>query len=226
MIRQFFALSLLTALVWAGCTHAPVLKPDPAAPRAPGSQDVAIAEIRGVRVAVSGNAWKGNPSNLTETFTPVQVTIENHSGRPIRVSYQDFGLKGGSGFTYAAIPPVVAAQGQALVEAPNFYYDRFFLAPHLYRFYPGYPLWPDPFYYDPLLYNRLYGYWPAAMPSKDMLSQALPEGVVQDGGKVTGFVYFEGVTNRESHVDFVLNLVDANNNETLGQVVVPFVVSK
>jgi hypothetical protein len=202
-----------------------VLKPDPAAPRAPGSQDAALAEVRGVRVLVSGAAWKGNPSNLPEIFTPVHVTLENHSGRPIRVSYQDFTLKGGTGFTYAAIPPL-ALQRQAVVERPRFYYDRFLIAPHFSYFYPGYPLWPSPWFYDPLYYDRLYGYWPPPLPSKDMLAEALPEGAVQEGGKVSGFLYFEGVASRESRVEFAMNLVDASSGENVGQVSIPFAVSK
>jgi hypothetical protein len=59
-----------------------------------------------------------------------------------------------------------------------------------------------------------------------MLAEALPEGVVQEGGKVSGFLYFEGVANRESRVEFVMNLVDASNGENFGQVSIPFAVSK
>jgi hypothetical protein len=59
-----------------------------------------------------------------------------------------------------------------------------------------------------------------------MLSQALPEGAIQSGGKIAGFVYFQSVADRESRVTFAMNLVDATNGQSFGQISIPFEVSK
>jgi hypothetical protein len=108
----------------------------------------------------------------------------------------------------------------------GFDHDRFMVAPHFAAFYPGWEAWPYAYPYDPFYYDSLYAYWPEQLPTQDMLSKALPEGAVQDNGKVAGFIYFQGVGNRESSVTFAMNLVDPSNGQSLGQVSIPFAVSK
>ncbi len=253
LIGSFFCSAALA------CSHLPELKPDAGAARAPGNPNLALAEVSGVRVIVSGDAWKGEPRNLAEIFTPVKVTIENQSSRALKVNYQEFALKGASGFAYAAIPPLQAyaptsrapraslkagvayvsyqpegaEKGPAVQQqsppprfAPRIYHDRFFVAPHLSWYYPGWAPWVYPFPYDPLYYDRFYGYWSEPLPTRDMLAEALPAGAVQNGGHVTGFLYFQGVGSRESRVTFQMDLVDASNNQAFGQVSIPFVVNK
>lgn len=247
-------------LVWSGmaaCVHVPVLKPEPGDALAPGKPNIALADVAGVRVSVAGDAWKGDPPNLGELFTPVQVSIENHSGKVVRVSYNDFSLSGGSGFRYSAIPPMsakgqinraaasppnisiepalyapassnagLARQIQLVAWVPRYYHRGFFIAPHYSYYYPGFAPWPYAYPYDPFYYDRLYAYWPERLPTQEMLSEALPEGAVQNDGQVTGFLYFQGVGKRESRVTFQMNLVDTNNGQSFGQVSIPFAVRK
>lgn len=67
---------------------------------------------------------------------------------------------------------------------------------------------------------------PTALPTQDMLAEALPEGVHEDGGRVDGFIYFQNVT-REDQVRFELKLVDASNGTELGTPIsVPFRVGR
>ena len=262
MSRVFVVRSGLVGLVlgsvaMAACATTPVLKPAPGDALAPGKQNVAQADVAGVRVLVAGDAWKGDPGNLGQLFTPVLVTIENHSGKAMRVGYADFTLSGSSGFKYAAVPPLsakgqisqadpsgskvpvqLAAYGPELGTADSservepvawrhrFDHDRFFVAPHFSYYYPGWAAWPYWYPYDPFYYDRLYAYWPEQLPTQDMLSQALPEGVLQDNGKIAGFVYFQAVGNRESSVNFAMNLVDASNGQSFAEVSIPFAVSK
>ncbi len=216
------------ALVLAGCAHTPVLKPDPSVPRAPGNQNVAVADVAGVRVLVAGDAWKGDPSKLPEVFTPVHLTVENHSGKAVRISYSDFTLSGSTGFRYAAIPPLLAkgTVTQIAPVPPRFYADRFFVAEHYWYYYPGLSRWAYPFPYDPWYFDRYYGYWPEPLPTRDMLAEALPEGAIQDRGRVAGFLYFQSVAKRESRVNFEMNLVDASSNQSFGHVTIPFDISK
>jgi len=256
--RSLFGL-VLGSVGIAACATAPVLKPEPGDTLAPGKQNVVQADVAGVRVLVAGNVWKGDPADLGQLFTPVMVTIENNSGKTVRVSYADFNLNGSSGFKYAAIPPI-KAKGQIGQATPSsskvsfqlasyepafgkadlsnrvqlvawggehrFDHDRFMVAPHFSSFYPGWEAWPYSYPYDPFYYNSLYAYWPEKLPTQDMLSKALPEGAVQNNGKVSGFVYFQAVGSRESSVTFAMNLVDATSGQALGQVSIPFAVSK
>src|SRR4051812_29817466 len=94
---------LIATLLLSGCAFEPVLVPDRGARIAAGTQTVAYAESAGVRAWVDGAAWQAQPAGLEEMLTPVAVTLDNHSGRPLRIAYAQFGLQGSSGFRYAAL---------------------------------------------------------------------------------------------------------------------------
>jgi len=55
-----------------------------------------------------------------------------------------------------------------------------------------------------------------------MLSEALREGVVEDGRSVVGVVYFESVTGCESAVELEMTLVDSTDGQTFGRIAIPF----
>jgi hypothetical protein len=235
MIRPTSALLALFAV--AACAHQKVLEPAAGASLVPGHQDIAEASTTGVTVSVTGDSWSGDPQDLGTLFTPVRVTIKNNSGKTLRVSYQDISLAGASGFQYAAIPPIKAKGTLSLNDAPasrtrqpaapslemaGWEHDRFAVAPHYSYMYPGVDMWSGPFGYDSLYYDGYYQRWPEKLPTQDMLSEALPEGVVQNGGSVAGYVYFQSVTGRESAVQFEMTLADPNNGQAFGRIVIPF----
>lgn len=93
------------AILTAGCAMGPELTPAPAANRVVGLEDAAVAEVAGVRTVVRADAWTGVPAALPE-LTPLQTSIENHSGRPLRIQYHQFALVTPSGRRYAALPPI------------------------------------------------------------------------------------------------------------------------
>jgi hypothetical protein len=228
MMRSTAAVLSLIAL--GACAHERVLEPAAGASLAPGRPKVAEVSAAGVTVKVNGDAWKGDPQDLGTLFTPVRVTIENQSGKTLRVSYRDFSLAGARGFHYAAIPPIKARGTLSALEAPaaprlqmaGWEHDRFRIAPHYSYLYPGIAPWAGPFGYDPLYYDRYYARWPEHLPTQDMLSEALPEGAVQDKGSVAGFVYFQSVTGREPSVQFHMTLVDAGDGQPFGSIAIPF----
>jgi hypothetical protein len=55
-----------------------------------------------------------------------------------------------------------------------------------------------------------------------MLRQALPEGTLEEGGSVTGFLYFQDVSEREGRVTLQARLVDARTGEQFGTLSIPF----
>jgi hypothetical protein len=200
--------ALLSVFAFEACAHEKILEPAAGAPFASGRQDVAETAVAGVTVEVAADSWKGDPHNLGSLFTAVRVTLQNDSGKALRVSYRDFKLSGASGSQYAAIAPD-EARG-AVDAAPQYPYRDSALESMSGPV--GYPLIHD-------------GYYEASserLPTQDMLSQALPEGMVQDGGKVTGFIYFPSVTDREAAVEFDMMLLDASDGEAFGRVAIPF----
>ena len=223
-------------LLAAGCIPETQLRPDPSAQRLQGDKDAARAEASGVQLVADGAAWKGMPENLERSLTPVRVTLENRSGRPVRLAYGDFALVSPeSHFRYAAIPPLTLSGASLssgyggsgredflpLGPGPGWGYGPYgryasggrwgrgpFIGPYRDPFYP-YP-------YAAQCEERL--------PTQDMLEQALPEGTLEDGGRVEGFLYFQGVAARESRVVLQARLVDASSGEPLGTLDIPFQV--
>jgi hypothetical protein len=57
-----------------------------------------------------------------------------------------------------------------------------------------------------------------------MVQQALLAGTLEDGGQVSGFVYFPHVIGRESQLTFVAQLPDATTGTTVASVTIPLVV--
>ncbi len=247
--------------IWlgAGCVAEPELLPAPQATLAPGTTDVALANVAGVAIWADGRVWDGDPLSLPQVLTPVRVGLDNHSGHTLRIAYRSFTLVGDSGFHYAALPPfsihgevsevtrasVPAVLASTAAEPANppvarpppprparvvpvhpRYPPRGFHVAYPYRvYYPGFGWWPHPWAWDPLYYGYWYAYWPRPLPSQDMLERALPEGVLDDGGSMSGYLYFQRVT-RESKVRLEVELRDAADNEIVGTAALPFVVSR
>ncbi len=235
---------LASALAFSTCV--PILVPASTAVR---SGPAAFAEVGGVRAWAEGT-WTGFPANLPDYVTPVHVTLENRSGRTVRLAYQDFALRGGTGVRYAALPPfsIPAAVGDAAAPGtvvladyhpakpvtphppprpvhPRIHVHRFFVAPPYAGVYVGFPLWPHLWAWNAAYYAQWRPLWPSALPSDDMLQRALPEGALEDGGVVSGFVYFQHA-GREANVTLELSLHDAQTGDALGTAALPFVVQR
>lgn len=195
--------------------------PAPGARTLPSKARVAQERVAGVDVQVDSSAWKWG--DVEDVLAPVRVTIHDGTARPLRLTYQEFTLGGPSGFRLAALPPYqVAAQSPTPVD-PLWEGDGFLYAPWAVRFYRGGAPWGGPFPYDPDYYDALWGSWPAQLPNQDVLRRALPEGVLQPGGTVSGFLYFQDQP-KGTALTFLGTLVDANSGRILGTVAIPFVV--
>jgi hypothetical protein len=90
----------------AGCIPEARLQPLPEARSLAGDTSAAVAEAHGVRLVADGASWEGYPKNLERRLTPVQVRLENHSGRALRIQYEHFDVEGSTRFHYAAVPPL------------------------------------------------------------------------------------------------------------------------
>ncbi len=221
-MRSLLALTLIAGVAGA-CAARPDIEPAPGAqPAPPGPGKGAMATSNGVTVIARSDAWSGFPERLDEV-TPVQVTIENNSGAPIRLRYEHFALVAPNGRAYAAIPPF-DIRGEE-TEPIDRYVDGFYVAPYLNRYYPGIPIYRG---YYPSAFDYYDRYYPRfleiALPTGDMIQKALPEGVLMPGSRITGFLYFENVDRDVPSVDFTMRLVESVNGDgrTFGTVEIPF----
>lgn len=187
------------------------------------------ASTAGVTMTASTGAWEAIPTNLDGLLTPILVRIENQSDRDLRVDYSNFQVVGASGRSYAALPPFSIDETDVATLAQRYpYYPHtgFGVAPHLARYYSGVLPYGNAYDFNRPYYDRYYPHWRSGgyvdLPTDDMLSRAMPEGVVSPGGALSGFVYFENLKEMEP-VDVRVSLVDAKTGENFGVISIPFV---
>lgn len=223
-------------LLAASCSVEPQLVSDADAERLEATRTAARAQTGGVKVFIEADAWRGRPVALSEVVTPVRISVENSSGRPLRIAYADFTLRGQKQYHALAVlerdetplsmgSMAVVLTGTAEAErpliAPRFGSRGFFIAPFYQRQFPRYEPWPRSLDRDPALSverPRLR----ANLPSRDMVAEGVPEGVVESGGFVSGFVFFDRVEPGEKRVVFDLALTDPDTAERWGDVRIPF----
>ncbi len=227
--RYGVPLALLVAGGVAGCSPTAYLEPAPTAVTLPRRSDADVAKVAGVRIVAIGDAWSAVPPGLAGVITPVKVDIRNESDQPVDVRYEDFKLTA-AGFTSAALPPykITGAVGGpgfgGVPVVPAFAYRRFFIAPAYAPFYDwDFDRWDGPFAFDLGYYSTYYPFWRERMPTRDMRAQAIPEGVLNPGGRLSGFLYFQKVDKKAGPVSLSFDLVNADNGTALGKVELPFV---
>ena len=236
---------LIAAAALTGCGYGIELVPAPSAEVVPDAKAAARAKAGDIDVVVAAQAWHGDPANLEAYVTPMRVRIENHGHRPVKVAYPLFALVTSDGFHHSAMSPFeVSRPGSPSVGptenaapegstsgtppplmSPHYEYHHFRVAPHLHGWYSSIAVWPEPFY-DPLWGPYPYDWyvtWRPALPTREMVEEALPEGVVDPDGTVEGFLYFQRLREDVTEATFTMKLVDAETGEAFGEVRVPFV---
>lgn len=231
-------LAVVMMLVMAGCVPEVQLQPRSDARSLAGDTSAAVAETAGVRLIADGAAWKGHPGDLERRLTPVEIRLENQSGRPLRIRYEFFDLVGESRFRYSALSPLEMQDAQGAEPicvagyAPSYSWGLSWgWRPYwgVWHGSPWYPWWPGPYYdpfYPPPYWPPPYVHCEEPLPTKDMVKRELPEGHLENGGTVAGFLYFQGVADRERQVILQARLVDANTGEGFGELTIPFQVSR
>jgi hypothetical protein len=218
-------LGVAVAVSLVGCASTPELVPAPGAqPAPPGPGKGAIAEVHGVTVIARSDAWSGFPPDL-DRVTPILVTIENNSSVPLRLRYNEFRLEAQeTGETFAAIPPF-DIRGTEVEPITALGYSGFWVAPYYAPFYPGLRPYYGAFPFDHYYYDTYYPTWvDIQLPTGDMIQKALPEGVLDPGGRVTGYLYFHNVKRTAKVVVFTDELVNASTGDAFGTIRIPFEV--
>jgi hypothetical protein len=199
------ALPILLTL--AACAHAPT-RFLPAGPEyaVEGYPAVASAQASGVRVTVHAGDWQGTPSDLEERLTPVEVHVENDSGRVVRVGPEDFGLLAQNGFHYQALDPrevqrlagPYRAAGPVYVGVygaypwPGFWHRR-----HLHPYpYAWWGWWGPP----------AVAYWPP--PPEPPPPPPAPRGTLRSGGDISLLLFFPVPARSLSTAELTARFVD------------------
>lgn len=194
------AVALLT--LPAGCAFS-VLAPAPGAEVAGGRGRGAAVEVDGVRVVARLGAWAGDPPRLTAVL-PVLVTLDNGRDSPIEVRYEDFTLVPERGEPLAAIPPFDIEAAETLpVHGPPPSALGFRVAPYCAPYYPYLRPYDGDFPFHRPYYDDTFPYFRSLpLPTGDMVQKGLPEGVLDPGGRITGFLYFEPLPRKTGAVVF------------------------
>ena len=233
MYRFIVVLIFLTFLY---CATGFKMVPAPEAEKTGALEGAAHVELAGVEILVETEAWYGRPEIL-DKITPLRLTIQNNSGKLLLIRYSEFKISGvNSGKIYAALPPY---EIRGTIEEPwlvlpypfpvdpSIDCDKFSVAPYCSRMYPAFPAYRDTFPIDSLYYSHYYTvYSKIALPTVDMIKRVLPDGVIENDGHVSGFLYFEKVNRDEEQLEFTADLIDAVRGELLGTVKIPFLMVK
>ena len=209
-----------------GCGHG-TLVPASSASVVPNAPTAAYSVAEGVRCSANVGAWNGREDEIPSFLVPVKIRIKNDSGRPIRVLYQDFALTGKKGRSYLPVPvlPMDVDARKAIPKlTPIYAASKFFVAPGFHDVYATLEPWRTPLERDDELYDRLFRRWGDQRPPLDVLRAALPEGVLDDGGVVTGYLFFESPLDKESRVTFEATFGGGDGQTTVASIEIPFKV--
>lgn len=219
----------ITALLLAGtsaCGAHRTLVPAKEARTLSDAPEAAFAVESGVRCSVNGLAWPENGRQLPDSIVPIKVRVRNSGNKPIRVLYEAFVLRGGSGRKYRPVPVVPLNQKALKRQKINLVYasSNFYVARRFRGMYSGLEPWSDRMSRDEALYQRQYLRWGEYRPGRDIMRMALPEGVLAEGGVISGYLFFENPVSREGDVSFEAQFHDANAGKTVAVIEIPFAV--
>jgi hypothetical protein len=177
------------SLLAAACGHAPLLPANPA--QAVAHERSAATDVAGgVRVVIRPEKWEGYRGDLEEYLTPVEVSIENGSGRAIQLHASSFALRTPKGVQYAALSPqdmrYAVGAWRGATFASYSYYGAPGVGPY---FYPWAPTFGPTF----SVWNGTHSWW-GAVPyygyGYGLPSRALVKGTLEPGGKTTVVLLF------------------------------------
>jgi len=201
------------------------LAPASSATVVPNAPTAAYSVAEGVRCSANVGAWSARQSEIPSFVVPVKVRIKNASGRPIRVLYEDFALIGNKGRSYRPVPvlPIDVDERKRIPRLdPIYASSNFFVAPGFRDVYATLPPWNTPLQRDEALHDQLFRQWGKRRPALDVLRVALPEGVLDDGGVVTGYLFFESPLEKENRVTFEASFEGGDGRTTVASIEIPF----
>jgi hypothetical protein len=216
----------LLAVGLLGCSHG-MLVPASTATVVPGAPRAAFAIAGGVRCSADVGQAGEVGGDLPRGVVPVKVRVVNQSGSPVGLLQQNFALVGSSGRVYRPLP-VLPMGGENHQRPPRllpvYASTKFFVAPRLRDAYPTLEPWSAPLNRDEAAYENRRRRWGKDGPSLEVMRMALPEGVLDDGGIISGFLFFESPLDKEDRVAFHADLGSSDGQTSIASIAIPFQV--
>lgn len=218
-MRNRLALAAALPLL-AACATVPPLRPADPAQAVPHDREAAAATADGVRLVVRPASWNG-ATRIDEYLTPVDVEIQNGSGRPLKVNPASFSLLAPNGFRYAAL------SGNAVRQA---------LGPYRGAMVGGYGYVVRPWGWGPYAgwagpWGGWWGYgfgpgaWWAGVPYDSGFvgapSRAFVNGTLDPGGRARILVFFPVPATSLTALEVGVNLADPSG-QLVASLRVPF----
>jgi len=201
-------------LLLVGCAHGDASVPvaGTATMQSPGP--VAAGQDAGVRVVAKARSWSGDPPTLAQYVLPIWIEVENHSGRALSLSYGALRIEEADGSQRAltAIPPL-KVKGNAIIPV-------WAVPPEFRPADPWLGTWLEPDFDSYLAQVS----WKESLPTREMRRRAIREGVVADGRKIKGFVYFQKMQGNVAAVTLRTDLVDAMTQQSFGRIEIPLAI--
>jgi hypothetical protein len=226
------SIALSFGLAAACASGRPQLTPSPRATASAAAPGAVRSEDGGVELIAQVDAWPGDP-RLARDVIPMRVVIRNGSPEQLRLRYDDIMLVAADGSHYAALPPIGPdhltreQNARRTVPDPTFEHTGFLVAPYLAYAYPTLPAYSEAYDYEQGYFRRYEERAEAVLrDDPQALSLGIPEGVLQSGGAISGFLYFEPVDSSDADKGLVrlhadLEAADASELATLS---IPFAV--
>ncbi len=102
-MRARFALSTLALL--SSCATLPPLHVSDPAQAVRGDHEVGGTEAAGLKLIVRAGGWRGWPADLQDRLTPIELSLQNQGGTPLRIQPALFEIDLPSGRRYSALAP-------------------------------------------------------------------------------------------------------------------------
>ncbi|HKU37668.1 MAG TPA: hypothetical protein VJR89_05960 [Polyangiales bacterium] len=134
---------------------------------------------------------------------PLHLRIGNYGFRPVQLRYDGFRLVSERGLEYAPVLPVVheadAGSNSQAVVTPRFSYSGFKIARYEGHVYSGLFVQAVSLFRDAPHARR----WNTeTFPMQEPLEWAIPEGILEVGGFVDGYMFFERVPPGDTRLRF------------------------
>ena len=176
----------------------------------------------GGRCSANVGAWNGRENKESPSFVvPVKVRIKKPAGVESACRYERLLAGRQEGRSYRPVPvlPMDADARKRIPKLARIYAaSKFFVAPGFHDVYATLEPWTAPLERDDELYERLFRRWGKQPPALDVLRVALPEGVLDDGGVVTGYLFFESPLDKEDRVTFEATFGGGDGQTTVASI--------
>jgi len=241
MQRRAWSLKVLLPLALAlafGCADKSktTLKPAASAQNVPGMPEAAKAQSNVASLVAEIGKWPGEKS-VGKKVTPVHIVLENTGTQPILVRYRSFAIVAQDGSQkFAALPPfqitsdfvAPAVIAKSAPITPKWTAMGFELDPAYATLYRGIGVADEPLDFDNAYYNA---YYPSIreteLPAGDAQKFVLPEGILNPGGRLDGYLLFEKVPKDQQTIMLNAALMStAEDSPEIGRLSVPFTATK